>query len=341
MGFFSTKKKIKNKIIIHIGTDSVGGACISYPEQDIPTIHYLTRIAIQQRDSESLEMSMLRALEDVGALLVRDGSPQLLKETGTGSVESVCVSLSYPWEETTVHTHILEHPETFVFTKEVVHEIITSNTQIQDNRTWGENTVIATRLNGYQTENPFGRSAKRAEVTLLSTHFEKTVVEGITSKMRSLYHGSEVTCVPYSATSFTALHLLYPHEKNFLIVTITKEGTYSILVTHGIYTDIVHIQKGSTSLQNDELALWIQEMKSALEKISQSHILPNTIFSIATEEIQNLFKTHIQQIPLSSLWLSGTPSTILPVEITQVKEQIHNNTDENDIFLVLLAISQK
>jgi|CXWL01.1.fsa_nt_gi hypothetical protein len=250
MGFFGSTKKIASGVVIDIDTTSVGAACVGYPQKEKPVLYYSTRVPIQPREGESLGASMLRALEDVGALLTRDGAPILKKETGSGSVDKILVSLCAPWQETRVSVHTIAPGKTFTLTKSMVSDIVASTDALSEGRVRGEDVVIATLLNGYAVADPFGKEAKRAEVTILSSTLDKEVIAGVTKQMKSLYHTNDIEFGAFGSLSFRVLKDLYPHEKDFLIINVSGEGTELTSVKRGILVDVGSVQKGLNELLN-------------------------------------------------------------------------------------------
>ena len=91
--FHKKEKHVESVVLIDIAADSVAGAYARYTEGENPTLLYTNRLPIEIRDVEPHEQAMLRALKTLGDGLIRDGAPILMRATGSGSVDSILISI--------------------------------------------------------------------------------------------------------------------------------------------------------------------------------------------------------------------------------------------------------
>lgn len=241
-------KNISSRVLITIGSSACSGAYVEYKENDQPTIHYVTRHIIEQREGEALEQAMLRTLELVGKDLVENGAPALRRATGSGSVDGVLISVAGPWQETKVRTQTVQPGKPFTFTHRMLSEIVASSPKVPENRISNGESVIATILNGYDVPDPFGKKANRAEVVLLSSTLEKGITEQIRASIRRLYHTHTISFAAFAPVTYAVLRDLYPHEQDFLVLDVASEDTDLAFVKGGLLVDVGTLQFGLNKL---------------------------------------------------------------------------------------------
>ena len=194
MGLFSFGTKQRSShIIIDVGSASVGGAYVHYRTGQLPVIYYSTRIIMAPREGETPEVSMLRTLDEVTALLVKEGAPAVHREIGNAHAEGILVSIAAPWQETRVREETIQAVRPFVFTKKLLNDTVSKSAKVPEDRISSGDSVIATILNGYEIPNPFGKQVKRAELVILSSTLLKSVTESIEKCLRKAFHSHEVT----------------------------------------------------------------------------------------------------------------------------------------------------
>src|SRR5680860_1006988 len=89
----SEKKISESVVLIDIGAGSVAGANALYKEGETPVLLYTRRFPIEIRKDEPHETAMVRALTALCDSLVREGSPILMRANGSGSVDTILVSI--------------------------------------------------------------------------------------------------------------------------------------------------------------------------------------------------------------------------------------------------------
>jgi hypothetical protein len=167
--WFFKRKSNSSMVLITIGSSAVSGAYVHYKAGQTPTIFYTTRQVIEQRTGEDLQAAMLRSLDQIGTDLIEKGAPVLRRETGSGHVDGVLVSVAGPWQETHVRTETIQPGKPFVFTRAILSEAVAAGSKIPEDRVGFGEQVIATILNGYDIPNAIGKKANRAEVVILTS----------------------------------------------------------------------------------------------------------------------------------------------------------------------------
>lgn len=235
-------------VLITIGSSACSGAYVEYKTGKQPTIHYSTRHVIESRKDEDLKASMLRTLDAIGTDLIEVGAPALRRETGSGSVDGVLVSVAGPWQETKVRTETINPGKPFTFTRHMLSEIIASGSHIPEDRVSFGESVIATILNGYDIPDPFGKEANRAEIVILSSTLDKDVTEQVRTRVRRLYHTHDISFAAFAPVTYAVLRDLYPHERDFLALDVAAEDTDLAFVKGGLLVDVGTLQFGLNNL---------------------------------------------------------------------------------------------
>jgi hypothetical protein len=351
--WFLKSKKRSSVVLIDIGSASVAGAYVHYTENELPTIYYTIRLPIEKGESEDMQTAMLRTLNEMGIQLIEKGAPALRRETGSGAVDSVLVSVSAPWQETKVRTETIHPDKPFIFNKRMLSEIVSSSASLPEGRISTGESVIATILNGYEIPNPLGKRATRAEVVILSSTLESKLTEDIRTRVRKWYHTHDITFVAFAPTTYAVLRDLYPHEKDFLILDVSGEGTDLAFVKAGLLVDVgtlpqgIHqlldATRGAERMTIDEEAgnarmpseqpgyispdrnarflartetvkkEWINGLTELFKQFAQNHALPRTLFLLADSNARDYLRRSLDTDSLHSLWLSDEPLSLIAV----------------------------
>jgi hypothetical protein len=210
---FHNEKKKESVVLVDIGTDSVAGAYAHYREGELPVLLYSRRLSVEVRENEPPEAAMLRALQALGEALIREGAPELARATSSGSIRAVLVSINAPWQKASVRIEHLEQEDPFIFTKSLLTKMLEKTGAITPGKMLADESVIGTILNGYETNDPYGKEAHRASVTVLTSFIDKSVADSVLSTFRGLYHTKRVLPIAGSSLRYQAIRLAFPHER--------------------------------------------------------------------------------------------------------------------------------
>jgi hypothetical protein len=346
-------KEHSSVVLISINSSSVSGAYMHQRDAAHPTICFTTSAPIEVREGEELHSAMLRALDTVGQTLIEQGAPTLRRETGSGRVHQVLVSVGGNWQETKVRTETIQPGKPFTFTRRLLSEVIASSAHISEDRMSLGESVIATILNGYEIPDPIGKKANRAEVVILSSTLDKAVTEDIRTRVRKLYHTHAITFTAFAPVAYAVLRDLYPHEKDFLVLDVTAAGTDLIFVKSGLLVDVGTVPLGMNTLlkatraaermtieeevgtmqktsllpgyvnadRNARFSIradaardeWLKGLADLLKKFAELHPLPRTLFLITDASARDYLKRALDTHILHALWLSDEPLSVITV----------------------------
>lgn len=369
MGLFSfAKTKGHSVALIDIGSASVGGAYVYFADGTKPIIYYTTRVDIEQREGEDIRESMLRSLAFLEKLLIEIGAPALHRETGSGHIESVLVSVAAPWQETTVTTKHIQRTKPFTFTHSLLAEVSADATRPAPGRIESGRSVIATMLNGYETSNPFGKHVKRADIILLSSTLEKEVAESIEQSLRRAFHTHEITLTAFAPAAYAVFRDLYPHQKDFVVLDVSGAATDAAFVKRGCLTGVRSIPHGLRDLtqtvsgkteqlagssalldpaRNSELGkqadeaqrTWLKSLREMIGGFAADRALPRMVFLLVDDNARDYLKRILEQSDLRTLWLSDDPMNIVSVTPAHLAANVKTRgMGEGDLFLAILAL---
>ena len=368
MGLFGKSQK-RSAALIDIGSASVAGAYAHFEAGSPPTLYYTARVPIETREGENCDQSMQRSLEVLGHILINHGAPVLRQATGSAHIDSVITTVAAPWQETSVHVESKQEEKSFVFTHQLLEDMVREAPKEKPGRTTSRHSVVATILNGYDVAQPFGKKAKRADLVILSSTLEEKVSTSIERMLRKLFHTSDVTLTAFAPLSYAVLRDMYPHEKDFLIIDVEGEATDLAFVKRGLLTDVASIPQGTNALlaavsrghaaiTEDSIGVidtnrnakfadmvgkleekWLCDISDALKEFSARHALPRTIFLLSDENTRGYLERLVNTKKLHSLWLSDEPLSVISLSPKHIAKYVQTRgSAEGDIFLAMMAL---
>jgi hypothetical protein len=371
MGFFG--KSARNVAVIDIRSSSVGAAYATVDAHNVPRIAHSVRVPLDPHATEPLSETLPRTLEAALTALVSEGAPRLRALSGRGSVDEVVATFSSPWQTSVVASRSVANDKEFVFTKQLLAKALAEGAADMEGKTRVSEMVIATLLNGYEVQNPFGKRVRRAELIILSSFVDTAVMELATKAIRKAFHRHHIRFNAYLPESFTALRDLYPHQRDFLVVDVSGEATDIMLVKHGLVVSMTSMPHGVNEIaraarsvgfsspavptgetdgiiKSDNNAsfgsrvaevemAWIGFMRECLSAIAKQEPLPRTVLLIAEENVREFLRRLIDAPDLRSLWLTEEPLGILPVLPSQFSGPLGiDDPSAIDPMLALLSI---
>ncbi len=369
MGFFS-KKGNESVALISIDSSSVGGALVHLPSAAAPVIYYSARNIIEPKPHESPEEAMFRTLHSVAQELVVKGAPILRKETGSGHSDRIVVSIGSPWQKTNIVTETLSEKTPFVFSPALLRQVVRRSGEIEKGYVESAKKVIATILNGYDVPEPVGKKISRADIIMLSSQLQKSVVMEVEKTLRKTYHTHQVQVTAFAPVSYEVFRKLYPHERDFLVLQVSEESTDLVFIKRGVLANVGSEPYGIGTLLRDvqtatELTpaddplkivnsernekygvqvdeartAWIAQLRGWLETFANKNALPRTLFLLSDQSCREYLKRLLDDQSLRTLWLTDDPLHIVTVQPSQFSKFVVSKTPEElDVFMAMLAL---
>lgn len=335
MSFFRREKKgAESVVLVDVGTSSVAGAYVRYIKGEQPALLYTRRFPVETREKEVPEAGMLRALQILGATLIKEGAPVLARATGSGRADNIFVSIDAPWQTTSVRVQDFEQKTPFIFTKGLVTKELEKTRATVSGKIIADESVIGTILNGYETSDPYGKRAHRASIVVLTSSIDEKVAHGILSVLQGLYHTRRILPIAGDSLRYQAMRMAFPHERDALIIDATSPLTSIALIRKDLFVAIAQTADRSADTES-----WTSGIAAKLGELAKTYPLPRTIFLLAREpETLSLQKT-LDTMHLGKLWLSDNPPRIVSVLASHLAGSIRQTTTAPpDLQLLLMAL---
>ncbi len=331
--FSHGKKRGESVLLIDVGATAVAGAYVRYEGDELPNILYTRRAPIEMHEGEAHERAMLRTLETLGNDILREGSPALYRAVGSGTADFILVSVDAPWQETTIRTESFEEKESFLFTRSLVTKRLTETDATPAEQILVDESVIGAIVNGYETNNPYGKKIDRASIFVLTSRIDARIAHGTIGVLRTIFHTKHIMPIAGSSLRYQAIRTVFPHEKNVLVLDATSPDVTSIsLIRNGFFVMMSHTASGDGRNEANSLSAEISE-------IAAQYPLPRTIFLLARESDIATVRDSLTSANLEKLWISDNPPTIVPIFGSQITEWVKQATVEPaDTILLLMTV---
>lgn len=337
MGFlenlFHREGKKESILLIDVGTDSVAGAYVAYEEGKLPAVLYTRRIATEPRENEQPERAMLRALDTLEDLLIREGAPALARYTGSGTAHGIAVALDAPWQKSVIRTDRFEKVEPFLFTRELAAQATKDNGNRVPGKLIVEEHMIGALLNGYKTQDPYGKRANRVSIIVLASLLEERVAKHVTQSLREAFHTEQFRMFPGSGLRFESMHAAFPHQEEALIIDATAPNPSIGLIRKGLPTAIEEVSAASARHG------WTGPLSSVLTDFAKKFPLPRTVFFLSLTPEQSPVRAALTAPPLRKLWMSDGPPKLVSVTPSHLSSFVRPVGDVGlDLKLFLMAL---
>lgn len=337
MSLFTKKNKDKNILIFDIGSGSVGGAYVKIPfeKNKLPVILKTTRTEIIFKNEFNLEvlfMDMLSALNFTATSLHQEK---------IGKIDGIYCVLASPWYFSRTRNIEYNSEENFIFTKKMANQLI--NKEIIDlsklyqekyENIISESEVIESHimgilLNGYLTDDPFGKKTKNVNINTIVSVSPKLYLEKIKQIILKnfSYDHKNIKFSSFIFDSHLAVRDRYNHINSYLLIDISGQITdvgivynnslkYSLSFSFGKKSFFKYIcTKLELELRDAEELFklystgnisesyrkrveplfksiensWGEAFRQCIDVLPRTFILPNTIFFTADNDIKKWF----------------------------------------------------
>lgn len=352
MSIFSSHKP-KIAVIIDIGSSSVGAAAVLLFPEKKPRVFYSVREEMHFQEHfvfERFASSMLQTLEKILAKVSAVELP-------AHSEQVFSCFLASPWYASQTIQLEKRFRDPTAFNEDTLDEL--QKKEIKDFQRREiekigrdaiilETKIIQTKLNGYETDDPFGKKAMEAEVAIYASISSEKIVKAINDRIKRAFP----VCTPqfhsFSLASFSAMRDLF-HEKNFLFMDIAGEVSDLSIVRDDILQETIAFPSGKNTLirkismetgSNFQEAAslfrmakeggiiggskgkkarkamivsggeWMSAFQNALSSASEDRIFPRDLFITADGDVSAWFIENLQDSGTGSFSVVGNAFTI-------------------------------
>ena len=368
---FGGKKKRTVAVLADVTGSSVGVAYALVGGSEPAAIIYSTRIPVATTGEGPSIIRIFRALDEALQTLRTGGAPILRKTTGSGSADTVYVSLGAALQETSVRSEVISDKKPFVFTS-ADFDTAVKRLVPPDEKHEVTHSVVATFLNGYEVENPVGKRAQSAEIVLLST-VTPTETSALVRRALSGFSGHRtVTTLTFAPLIAAAVERAFPHERDYIAIRVTGEATELCRVSRGRLADVTRVDSGLARFANiakkggyqsfpdgggiinreggaaldTELTAakreWVGSVVGALKEFAASRALPRRIFLLADADAAEFLRRTLDAPEMRALWLSDEPLGVFTLGGLQLAPYVtHPNDLPEDVPVELLALAAR
>lgn len=342
-------EKGKTVVVLDIGSSSVGGAIAYYRTTGEMCILYSTRKQIdipKNYKTDQVFACMLVALGDVlSDILIHSEA----------LIDSFYCSLASPWYSATIQTIHIEQEKPVEVTARVIDMLVgteiksfKSLIRSQDHELGALEVVdahtIQMKLNGYETSNPYNKTAQTIEAVLFISLARKKILDAVQTSILKLFPQHDISFSAFPLAAFSVTRDMFEDVHNFLFIDVMGECTDISLVKQNAIRKISSFPKGKnffiryiakklhttseevqtlfnlenkktskaphTSVFNTTLAQAIEEWSTSftasLEKFSDELSIPSKIFFVAHPDIAPFIEKAFQKSNLTGIMLVGS-----------------------------------
>jgi hypothetical protein len=378
MSWLWGKKTQESVAVVDIRSSSISAGYVFLKQGTPAHIVHSVHFPIDTHATEPLSEAMPRTLTTVLTALTTEGSAKLLAHTGRGKVDKVLVTITSPWQQSTIRSVSKSEERPFTFTKGLLEEITEGAFPKKEGRKTVSELVISTFLNGYETSNPFGRSVKEVQVLSLSTDIDEEVYTLIRKTIKEAFHQSHIDVYAFMPELYAVTRDLFPHQRDYLVLDVGNTAIDVLLVKHGLLVDLPSSTHGMSDILNavhgsgvatvsgplaqDAVVLdttrnasfesnteqakagWIHSLKETLSTVAEHEPLPRLVFVLSEENVSEFLKRLLDAPELRSLWLSEESLTIFSVLASQFGSHVtvaENTTPSVPLYFLALAANKR
>ena len=343
-------------IVFDIGSASVGAALVVFNnDTNKINILYDTRVFIAFQDKledRYLTFAMISALKKVTENIQDKGINRLSDERiKIKNIKDVFCILSSSWYEVQIKNLKFKEEKPFNISSKFISAILDEESKkfTESRGKLIEKNVIQILLNGYNTNNPYGKEALTVDTTIFISSMSGEIQDRIKDILETVFTSSDVSFNTFALASFSVVRDIFKTEKNFLLLDISGEMTDIILVRNETITKIASfklgrnflIRKTASSLNtiveeahslirlfmdgkskdtesekikvilNEAKGEWLSFLRKILSDFSEGFSLPKTVLLTVDTDMGRWFIDIIKNDEFSSHTLAEEPFTVV------------------------------
>jgi hypothetical protein len=302
--------------------------------------------------------------------------------------EIVCVMAS-PWYFSETREIKLIKDKSFIFTKHLIDELTQKEIQnLNDSykSKYGnldsipqviEQHVMSVLLNGYESDDPFGKRCRSVEINMFISLVPKLCLNKIQDVLLKTFHHTPIKFSSFMMDTFLAVRDKYVSPDSYLLLDISGEITDVGIVTKGILKSVLSFPFGKKTffkyvctkleielrdaeelfklyssnnlsyefknkvdpLFNSIGNSWGEAFGKSISTLPHILILPNTIFLTADNDIKSWFANVLQTEEYIKSKVSGHQCLVKTLEGPEFLNMCSIKDGTCDPFLMIEAIA--
>ena len=360
--------------VFDIVQGSVGGALVIFKKGEPPLIRYAHRVSYRPRGTEGSqaddEKLMLKALRLLAERVCTHALPKALKEVqGCRGIDDVVAFVGAPWVTPRVIDHALSSEKPITVTDRwlsaITAEVLKTEPTAQTvESTVLEATVLRAYLNGYRTNDPRGKAAKRIGLTVFEAQITSATHKNISEALAGAFHTRSISLRSALLASFTVVRDHFDSEDNFLLFTVGSQVSEIALVREDALASTTLLNRGSHTLleaaaarfksvpeevasmlrmhventvheENQQMQAdfalleseWQQSLDQAFTVLKSVSGLPRTLFLSAPLSTRSWFTKLVSTQATASHTLTREPFRVIALSGDELLKHHHIHTD--------------
>lgn len=250
------KSEDKNKIILvlDIGSSSVGGAIFYTEGKNTPKIIFSVRELISVQKEIKLDLFFEETMKSLKRVLEK-----ISINTKNKPNKCFCV-LSSPWFASQTRVINFEKKENFIFNEELADSLIKKEIALFEEEhliklSNGDNKIrpielknLKIVLNGYPTDNPYGKEVSFLEMTIFISMTQEKIAKNIEDLIGKFFVFDKIKFSSFTISSFTVARDMFINQESFLLINIGGELTDISMIKKDIIKESVSFPMGKNFL---------------------------------------------------------------------------------------------
>lgn len=385
--FSSGRRNEEISAIFHIGSGNVDGYLVKLSKISKPEIIYAVKVPISFQKDINFERHfklMLKALDFALKEIQREGLPRLnftsFKKYG---VRSVFYILSSPWCVSQTKIIKIKKDKSFEIWSDLIESIISeqekkflSDYSAEDSKII-EKKIIEAKLNGYKTDEIYGKKAKDFEIAFLMTSAPEYLLKEVKDTARRYFNFRSSSFHSFALSSFFAIREIYSDNENFIFIDVHGELTDLSVIKNNVFVESVSFPAGKNFFArqiSERLAVsagemhslinlyasgksdpavslkiqaaidaalkgWLDKFHSILASLSSSMYIPRKIFIIASDEFNAFLVEKLREEKFSQFSLTEESFDVIVLESKSLCEYCESYKDfEKEPFAELECV---
>lgn len=363
--FFSgSKKGTTLALVIDIGSSSVGTALALFsPTGEKPRVLAGTRTEMvfqEDLNIERFQKAMSDALAESLHEIEKKHVPRVRKIAGTSAPLFAYVVFSSPWHASQTKT-ISAEQEPFRMTRDILDRI--ARREIDTFERAGltsrlgsdiitiEKHIMHVALNGYETQEPFGKEARTLDVGIFMSVIPRVVIENVEKTITRFFVGVKSSFHSFPFVAFDVLRGFPGAPERFLIIDISGEVTDVSVVSDKILFETATFPFGKRTILrtlsralsttpdealslirlSDEKRLshthtdrvgkalsdsgdeWVAAFEKTLSGLADRVAIPHKLFLSADDDLLPYFTALVKKEGFAQFTLTDEPFSVFPL----------------------------
>ena len=359
-----------------IGSSSVGAGLVKFKKNRIPEIIYTARESIPFQEvinPQRFFSDMIKTLSIVNSNILKEGILHLkFTRYGGLKIKHVFYAFSSPWSVSQTKIMTLEKSKPEVVTKEMINRIVDKEEKdfesgvvepsripdFKEKLAVVERRIMQIRLNGYETPDPYGKSARTIDISFFLSLVPKMVLDETMDISVNTYHPKDTKVASSSLVAFSTIRDVLHNKEDFILLDIGGEISDVSVVKNNLILETASFPMGRNFLtrrvsrtlsvsQEEAVSLlrllfenhadqsvvnrlqpaietaskeWVEALHTVLTKISGNLSLPQDLFVIINNEFTSFFMKAIHKERITQWDVIDVPFRVTLVNHDHLKK---------------------